>query len=83
MIRNVQMERLSASTNSIDKIKILNIQKQDSVITIKINTFSKGEKKRDNVNYDITISFTNSLSADETANSLFSEIGRFIRKSQE
>lgn len=83
MIRNVQMEKLSASTDFIDKINILNVQKQDSVITVKINTFSKGEKKEDNVNYDITISFTNSLSADETTNSLFSEIGRFIRKNEE
>ena len=82
MIRNVQMGEVSVSYHAIDKIKVLNVQKQDSVITIKINTFSKGEKKKDNVNYDITISFTNSLSADETVNSLFSDIGCYIRRSE-
>lgn len=83
MIRNVQMGEVSVSYHPIDKIKTLNIQKQDSVITIKINTFSKGEKKRDDVNFDITISFTNNLSDDDTANSLFSDIGRYIRKNEE
>ena len=83
MIRNVQMGEVSVSYHPIDKIKVLNVQKQDSVITIKINTFSKGEKKRDDVNFDITLSFTNNLSDDETTNSLFSEIGRYIRKNEE
>ena len=83
MIRNVQMGEVSVSYHPIDKIKVLNVQKQDSVITIKINTFSKGEKKRDDVNFDITLSFTNNLSDDETTNSLFSDIGRYIRKNEE
>lgn len=83
MIRSVQMGEVSVSYHAIDKIKVLNVQKQDSVITIKINTFSKGEKKRDDVNFDITLSFTNNLSDDETTNSLFSDIGRYIRKNEE
>lgn len=83
MIRSVQMGEVSVSYHPIDKIKVLNVQKQDSVITIKINTFSKGEKKRDDVNFDITLSFTNNLSDDETTNSLFSDIGRYIRKNEE
>lgn len=83
MIRNVQMGEVSVSYHPIDKIKVLNVQKQDSVITIKINTYSKGEKKRDDVNFDITLSFTNNLSDDETSNSLFSDIGRYIRKDEE
>lgn len=83
MIRNVQMGEVSVSYHPIDKIKVLNVQKQDSVITIRINTFSKGEKKRDDVNFDITLSFTNNLSDDETTNSLFSDIGRYIRKNEE
>ena len=83
IIRNVQMGEVSVSYHPIDKIKVLNVQKQDSVITIKINTFSKGEKKRDDVNFDITLSFTNNLSDDETTNSLFSDIGRYIRKNEE
>lgn len=83
IIRNVQMGEVSVSYHPIDKIKVFSVQKQDSVITIKINTFSKGEKKRDDVNFDITLSFTNNLSDDDTANSLFSDIGRYIRKNEE
>jgi ferredoxin-fold anticodon binding domain-containing protein len=83
MIRNVQMGEVGAKYDPIDKIKVLNVQKQDSVITIKINTFSKGEKKRDDVYFDITLSFTNNMSDDETANTLFSDIGHYIRKNEE
>lgn len=44
-IRNTQMEELRVRYLPIEKIKILNVQKQDSVITIKINTISKTNKK--------------------------------------
>jgi len=82
-IRNEQMGKEKLISDPIDRIKVVNVQKQDSVITIKINTLSKGKKKKDDVSFDIVLSFTNSLSDDETANSLFSDIGQHIRKDEE
>ena len=83
MIRNKQMGATYQTFDPFDQIRVVNIQKRDSVITIKINTLVKGKKKKDDVNFDITLSFTNNLSDDETTNSLFSDIGRYIRKNEE
>jgi len=80
-IRNVQMDELQVRYLPIEKIKILNIQKQDSVITIKINTHSK--EKKNKVDVDITLTFVNSVSDDDNANSLFGDIGRYIREDEE
>ena len=77
-IRNAQMDKYSLS--SIEKIKILNIQKQDSVITIKINTFVK--EKKNKINFDIVLTFINSVSDDDVANNLFSDIARYIKKDE-
>ena len=75
-IRNTQMEELKVHYLPIEKIKILNIQKQDSVITIKINTISKIDKKK--VNYDVVLTFVNSVSDNETTNNLFGDLGRYV-----
>ena len=65
----------------IDKISILNIQKQDSAITIKINTLSK--QNRQKIAFDIVLTFVNSLSEDMTANQLFSDLARYIKEDEE
>lgn len=80
-IRSVQMGDQKVRYSHIDKVKIHNIQKQDSVITIKINTFSKIDKRH--INYDVVFTFVNSVSDDVIANYLFSDIGRYIRKNEE
>ena len=77
-IRNTQMEELRVRYLPVERIKILNVQKQDSVITIKINTISKINKKK--VNYDVVFTFVNSVSDDETTNILWEDIARYIRK---
>ena len=77
-IRSVQMNELKYRYLPVDKIKILNVQKQDSVISIKINTYTKRNKEK--VDFDITLSFVNSLSDDETTNNLVVDIGRYINE---
>lgn len=76
-IRNEQMGENELIYLPIDIIKVTNVQKTDSVITIKINTSSKLEKKK-TIDFEMIFTFENSLSSDETTNQLFSEIGRYI-----
>ena len=78
-IRNVQMGTLKVHYLPVDKIMVTHVQKQDSVITIIINTFTKISKK-EKVSFDVKLVFTNSLSDDNTTNKLFSDIGKFVRK---
>ena len=78
-IRNVQMGTLKVHYLPVDKIQVTHVQKQDSVITISINTFTKISKK-EKVSYDVKLVFTNSLSDDDTTNKLFSDIGKFVRE---
>lgn len=63
----------------IHKLKILNIQKQDSVITIHIRLFSK-DKAFGKVEREVSLTFINSVSEDDSVNILFSELGQYIRK---
>ena len=77
-IRNVQMGTLKVHYLPVDKIQVTHVQKQDSVITITINTFTKISKK-EKVSFDVILVFTNNLSEDEPANKLFSDIGKFVR----
>ena len=78
-IRNVQMGTLKVHYLPVDKILVTHVQKQDSVITITINTFTNISKK-EKVSFDVKLVFTNNLSEDEPANKLFSDIGKFIRE---
>jgi len=80
-IRSVQMEDQKLRYSHVDKIKILNIQKQHSIINIKINTFSKIDKR--NINYDVVFTFVNNFSNDEIANQLFGDIARYIKEDDE
>ena len=80
-IRNEQMGEIKYNYLHIDKISILNIQKKDSVITIKINTLSKKDKQK--ITFDIVLTFVNSLSEDMTANQLFSDLARYIKEDEE
>ena len=77
-IRNVQMGTLKVHYLPVDKIMVTHVQKQDSVITITINTFTLISKK-EKVNFDLKQIFTNSLSNDETTNKLFSDISKYVR----
>ena len=77
-IRNLQMGEPIYKYSVIDKMNIKHIQKQDSVITITINTFTKEKKKK--IDFDLVFTFVNSLSDDEMTNTLFSDIGRYIRE---
>ena len=65
----------------IHKMKTLDIQKRDSVITIRIKLFSKS-KKSGKVEQEIPLTFINSVSGDNIANTLFSEFGQYIRKEE-
>ena len=78
-IRNVQMGTLKVHYLPVDKIQVTHVQKQDSVITITVNTFTKISKK-EKVNFDLTLIFTNSLSDDETTNKLFFDVAKYVRK---
>ena len=78
LVRNVQMGEPQYKYSVIDKMKIKHIQKEDSIITITFNTFSKEKKKK--IYFDLVFTFINSLSDDEMTNTLFSDIGRYIRK---
>ena len=80
-IRSVQMEDQKLRYSHVDKIKILNIQKKDSIINIKINTLSKDGKRK--VNYDVVFTFVNNFSNDEIANQLFGDIARYIKVDEE
>ena len=80
-IRNRQLGEAVYSLPAIDKIKILNVQKQDSVITIRLNTFTKANKKK--IDVDLVFTFTNSVSADDSVNHLFMDFARYIRKDGE
>ena len=63
----------------IYKVKILNIQKQDNIITVRIKLFSK-TKASGKIEQEIPLTFVNSVSEDGIANTLFSELGQYIRK---
>lgn len=65
----------------IHKMKTLDVQKRDSVITIRIKLFSKS-KKSGKVEQEIPLTFINSVSGDDIANTLFSELGQYIRKEE-
>ena len=58
---------------------VTHVQKQDSVIAITINTFTKISKK-EKVSFDVKLVFTNSLSNDEPTNKLFMDICKYVRK---
>ncbi len=78
-IRNIQMGELKVHYLPVDKIMVTHVQKQDSVITITINTFTKISKK-EKVSFDVKLVFTNSLSNDAPANKLFMDICKYVRK---
>ena len=77
-IRNVQMGTLKVHYLPVDKIMVTHVQKQDSVITITINTFTKISKK-EKVVFDMKLIFKNSLSEDDTVNKLFCDIAKFVK----
>ena len=77
-IRNKQMNELVVRYLPIERIKLRSVEKHDSVITITINTFSKTNKK-EKIDCDIKLVFINSISGDEIANRLFSDMGRFVK----
>lgn len=80
-IRNVQMGELQHRYLPIKKMKVTNIQKKDSVITITTNTLSITEDK-EKIKCDIIFRFINSLSEDEMVNKLFCDIARYIQKEE-
>lgn len=80
-IRNVQMGELQFRYLPIKKMKVTNIQKKDSVITVTANTLSI-TKDKEKIKCDIRFCFINSLSEDEMANILFCDIARYIQKEE-
>ena len=62
----------------VDKLKLLNISKAGNTIIIRFNTFTK-DKNRGKLNYDLDCIFVDGLSENQTANDLFSNIGRYIK----
>ena len=79
MILSHQMSDDSSLYMPIYKLKILNIQKQDSVITVRVKFFSKTEESG-KVEQEVQLIFVNSISEDDTVNTLFSELGQYIKK---
>ena len=77
MILSHQMNDDGSLYRPIYKLKILNIQKQDSVITVRIKLFSK-TKEPGKVEQEIPLTFINSVSEDDVVNALFSELGQYI-----
>ncbi len=65
----------------IKKMKVTNIQKKDSVITVTANTLSITEDK-EKIKCNIRFCFINSLSEDEIVNKLFCDIARYIQKEE-
>ena len=63
---------------AIDKLKILNIQKQDTTVSIRIMLFSK-TKETGKTEREILLSFINGVSEDDTVNALFCELSRHVR----
>ena len=80
-IRNVQMGELQFRYLPIKKMKVTNIQKKDSVITVTANTLSI-TKDKEKIKCDIRFCFINSLSEDEMVNILFCDIARYIQKEE-
>ena len=80
-IRNVQMGELQFRYLPIKKMKVTNIQKKDSVITVTANTLSI-TKDKEKIKCDIRFCFINSLSEDEIVNKLFCDIARYIQKEE-
>ena len=78
-IRDAQIVDRRAYTLRIDEMEIKRISKKDSVISISISTLSKPEKKQKYRN-DVIISFINGVSANNTANELFYQLGRYQKK---
>ena len=78
MILSHQMSDDGSLYMPIYKLKILNIQKQDSVITVRVKFFSK-TKESGKVEQEVPLIFVNSVSEDDTVNALFSELGQYIR----
>ena len=79
MILSHQMNDDGSLYRPIYKLKILNIQKQDSVITVRIKLFSK-TKEPGKVEQEIPLTFINSISEDDVVNTLFSELGQYIKE---
>ena len=79
MILNHHLNDDSSLYIPIYKLKILNIQKQDSVITVRIKLFSK-TKASGKIEQEIPLTFVNSVSEDGIANTLFSELGQYIKE---
>lgn len=61
----------------IDKLKILNIQKQGNTVSIRIKLLSK-TKELGKIEREIVLSFINGVSEDDTVNTLFYELDRHI-----
>ena len=81
MILSRQMSDDGLLYMPIYKLKILNTQKQDSVITVRVKFFSK-TKEAGKVEQEVSLTFTNSVSEDDTVNALFSELGQYIREEE-
>lgn len=80
-ILNEQMGAHKLRALNVRKLKVLDIEKKDSVITILVHTLSK-TKDGEKMSYDLRFTFVNSLSESEGANFLFSDLGRYIRKDE-
>ena len=81
MILSHQMSDDGSLYMPIYKLKILNIQKQDSAITVRVKFFSK-TKESGKVEQEVSQTFTNSVSEDDVINTLSSELGQHIREEE-
>lgn len=81
-IRYEQTEDQKIRFTNIDKLSFVSAEKVDSVILIKMHTYTKLDSK-EKINCDITFRFINGISDSEHVNSLFSDISRYIKPDEE
>ena len=81
-IRYEQTEDQKIRFTNIDKLSFVSAEKVDSVILIKMHTYTKLDSK-ERINCDITFRFINGISDSEHVNSLFSDISRYIKPDEE
>lgn len=80
-IRSEVLEEPRIRYIAVNKMKIQKIQKVGDVITIRISTSSKNETLG-KLNHEFGIKFVKGISDNDTANQLFSDLGRYIKEDE-
>ena len=63
----------------VDKLKILRVKKEGSLITIRVNTMTKNDSKEKLI-HEFDIVFDKGVSLSEKVNYLFSDLSRYLKE---